>query len=593
MNAEPQDLAPELPPLAVLVVALAQGLGLYGLMELGKADFFDLTAAPWLSACIALLVFAPPVIYLMGRRLRQGGGLLLTALLLAAVAALAAYGGYQTSALALFDTDGALAAQTWLGIFLLVKLSLPFLQTLLDAKAGRAASALDYASLFRNAWYNTVTVIEGAVFTGIVWLILALWMGLFSILDISIIKDVITEASVVIPLTTVAFGQGVYLVQRHKRYIQAMLSPILGSLAFLLPLALLVVASFLAMLPFTGLTPIWNTGHAGILLILAAALLILFFNAAYGDGHAAQAPYPVTVSRLVRLLVWAIPALAALAGWALYLRVEQYGWTVERIQAAVITVIIGYYGLGYALSGLRSKRWFAGIAQVNILGAWLVLGTTVVLLSPLAYSGKLAVADQLARLEKGLTTPEEIDTRFLRFDTGRAGVTVLQTWAAEEGNTLLAKRADEALSSENRWSLTQAQETPLEEQLPTMLQGLGEEEPALSDEQISALAQWIQQEQGDFSRICLRDEENFAPCKILYGNLDDDAENELLLLPLFDSQTPYLRFTEGQWQVDGTAIQDLFALPSHSEDKQHHLSRQTFTVLEANGQHYLLTPNRP
>src|SRR5690606_11783677 len=102
----------------------------------------------------------------------------------------------------------------------------------------------------------------------------------------------------------------------------------------LLPLVAFILVIFLGTLPFTGLENLWDTGYASELLLWLAAVLLFFFNAvvAENDNLAMNA----WLRRLVLLAIVLVPINSLLAGWALGLRVEQYGWTVERLWALFV-----------------------------------------------------------------------------------------------------------------------------------------------------------------------------------------------------------------------------------------------------------------
>jgi len=61
-------------------------------------------------------------------------------------------------------------------------------------------------------------------------------------------------------------------------------SLLLVLLSWLLPVAVLLVGGFLARLCVSGLTALWETGHATALLLTASAVLIILINATFQSG---------------------------------------------------------------------------------------------------------------------------------------------------------------------------------------------------------------------------------------------------------------------------------------------------------------------
>src|SRR5690606_2556383 len=122
--------------------------------------------------------------------------------------------------------------------------------------------------------------------------------------------------------------------------------------SWLLPLLAAILLGFLASLPLVSLEPLWNTRSPATLLLAAAALLVFLINSSYQDGDAEW-----TASRIRRYAVvlgaLELLPLAGLAAWAVWLRVDQYGWTVERILAAAVVLLVAGYALGYAVAVLR------------------------------------------------------------------------------------------------------------------------------------------------------------------------------------------------------------------------------------------------
>ena len=164
------------------------------------------------------------------------------------------------------------------------------------------------------------------------------------------------------------------------------------------------------------------------------------------------------MARVVRyartLAALVLVPLVALAGYGLALRAQQYGWTPERIIAGACVVVAACYALGYALAALRPNLDLKWLEPTNIVAAAVIVVVVLALFSPLADPARIAVADQLRRLEGGQVTPEAFDYKFLRFRSGRYGTAALEQLAARtEGPNAatIAERAKQAMSLQTPW----------------------------------------------------------------------------------------------------------------------------------------------
>jgi len=183
----------------------------------------------------------------------------------------------------------------------------------------------------------------------------------------------------------------------------------------------LIVLLFLAALPFMGLKPLWATGKATALMLWLQILLMIFLNAVYQNGRG-DAPYTSWVRTLVRAAVVLLPIYTALCVYALYLRIDQHGWSTDRFWAVLLTFIVGLHVVGYAVAAVRQRNvWMAGMATVNIAIAAVTVALAVMVNSPILDAQRISAASQVARLLDGRTAAAEFDYKYLRFDLGRPG----------------------------------------------------------------------------------------------------------------------------------------------------------------------------
>jgi hypothetical protein len=439
---DPSD-SPSLPMLGTpqggtlrLLLGLLQGVLLYALYRAVQDRAWPATS-PQLFAPFLLLSGFVPLLLISGighlhwrQLVLWGAGAVLL------LAALAWYDGWRNADLplpALADQGGPLAAamhgvsRTIFPSFALLfyaAVGLFIGHTLILAAARDRRRIAAYSTYFDSAWKLAVQLAFSVLFTGVTWLVLTLGVALFELVKLTFLRDLIREAWFSIPVTAFAFACAIHLTDVRPAIVRGIRGLLLVLMSWLLPVIALLVAGFVLSLPFTGLQPLWATRHAASVLLCTAAVLVVLINAAWQQGGDA-----VAVARVVRgaARVGALlPApIVALAGYALMLRVGDYGWTGERVEACACLVVAGCYALGYFAAGLR-PGWLPLIAQVNIVAAFLVLAVLLALFSPLADPARISVASQVARFESGKIDARHFDFGFLRFDGARFGRAALE-----------------------------------------------------------------------------------------------------------------------------------------------------------------------
>jgi hypothetical protein len=306
-----------------------------------------------------------------------------------------------------------------------------------------------YPTHFDVAWKMAVQLALGAAFVGAFWLLLWLGAGLFALIKLDFFRKLIEHEWFAIPVTTLAAAGALHLTDIRPVLVRGVRTLALTLLSWLLPLITMIVSGFLVSLPFTGLAPLWSFGHASALLLVAAAALIILINAAYQDGDAER--LPPKILRLSGSLAAVLPLpLSLIAAYAIYLRVAQYGWTVERIWMAASLLLALGYASGYVAAAVRRGSWLARIESWNFVMSLVALAILVALFTPIASPARISVADQMARLNRGVISPRKFDFQFLRWQGGRYGRDALMTLAASTDD-LTKKMAQTALLEKNRY----------------------------------------------------------------------------------------------------------------------------------------------
>lgn len=442
--------------LGTLVLALLQAFALWALHDAVKSGVWPATDPAALPSLYLVVVVVPLTLWLLFAHRREP-------LLWIFVGALAAFllwsGRYMLEGVtgpvtaATLDEEDAIAGYV-LPLVVAWLIAIPILRVRLET--GRWQG--NYPVLFRSAWRNVLTLAETALFTGVFWVLLALWAGLFSMLGIDFFKVLFADPRFVYPATTFATALAVQLIGKSLRLIDGVLDQLLGLLKWLAPLAGLIVVLFsIALLP--KLPALFASGEKVIdsaVLLALVALTLLLINAAYRDGET-EPEY----GRVLRQALRGVPplltlvALTALA--SVVIRTLDLGLTPSRYWGLVTAVFAVMLSAGYAAAALRSGPWLGDIRRVNFAIALALLAVLVVSLTPFASPIRWSIAHQVARA----TTPVSADERegalrFLRFDSGALGRRALGSLAADS-----ERNVDPVLRAEaKRIEALQSKKTP-------------------------------------------------------------------------------------------------------------------------------------
>lgn len=298
------------------------------------------------------------------------------------------------------------------GLLVMALLMLPWLQRWLNSENEETDG---YAAFHARLWHNGLALLLALLANGLVWLVLALWSALFELLGIAFFSHLFFDTDGFIYLLTgVITALTVVLVRSHGRLIAATRKLLTLVATGLLPLVSLLALLFIVTLPFVGLSAISrHTSAAGVLASLGGLLLLL----AAAVWERERWPYPAALGWLVRLSLIVSPLYALLTAWSLWLRIQQYGWTPERLSGVLVALVLLAGSLGYLYCLLRRPQ---GIGWVNRGLTLLVLALLILLHTPLLDPWRIAVNSQLARYHSGKITVSQLSLSLLA-DSGRRG----------------------------------------------------------------------------------------------------------------------------------------------------------------------------
>jgi hypothetical protein len=416
----------------ILIAALVEGGGLYGLHHAVQAHQWPATDLAWLIALYAAVVFGPLTVQLLAAQVRNR----FTWVIVGAVTGIFFYLGWHqgatqlslTGRFNLISDDFTFAAP----LTVLWLLMLPFAQARLAA--GRWSTP--YPTLFANAWRNKLALAEAALFTGLLWLLLELWQSLFHMLKIEFFRELFDEPVFVYPVTAITFGIALHLIGSIERLTSVVLEQLLNVLKWLAIVAGSLLALFTVALAFklpdlvlSGERPI---GAAWLLWLVAVIVLLL--NAAYRDGSASR-PYPGWIAAALRVTVPLTVIISVTAIYALIVRTQHYGITVERVWGYIVAGAALIYSVGYSIAAFSRGPWMGRIARVNVVVAIALMLVIAVTLTPALAPQRLAADSQFKLILRGSLPAakdrEEWNTPFayLRFQSGTYGVDRLKQLA--------------------------------------------------------------------------------------------------------------------------------------------------------------------
>ncbi|WP_168192890.1 DUF4153 domain-containing protein [Undibacter mobilis] len=526
-----------------LAIGLAQGLFLFGLQQAFANQIWPATNAH-LFASLLMAGFFVPLIAISGLgNLRQRTLAIWLAVATLICVGLASYSIYR---MPIFGV--APPTRVWPLVssqFVVCLAALLFIaDNLVVAGDADRRWIARYPTLFDASWKHGVQAALALLFVSVLWGILFLGAQLFALIKIVWVGRVIAQPLFWIPVTAVGVAYALHVADSRARIVNGARTLVLVLLSWLLPVMTLLAAGFILTIPFTGLDVLWNTKRATAILLTAAGVLVFLINAAYQDGEDETARL-LRYCRAAAAIV--LLPIVALASYALMLRVNQYGWTPDRVIAAALAVVAACYALGYAAAIARTGLSLRWLEPVNVGTAFVIILLFLTLLTPLADPARISVNSQLARLEAGIVTPEKFDYNFLRVKTGRYGADALDAMAKQAYGPVAADNAERV----RRSPFAAARPSwppppPAEKRLAniTMVLPKGAEFPA------SLIQQDWSNDPKRFSlpRCLIAD----AKCEAALVDIDGDGTDEVLLVTVTGGSAVALKRRDDRWQIEGT-----------------------------------------
>lgn len=393
--------------LAMAATGIAGGLAVWALvLHLPEAALNDRLQ---LALTVAVMGFFLELMALSGpvRLVRAAGPSAVVAL---AVTALMLWASLR------FDTvsDFLEAGHPMVALFVICLVGTPFISVRLEH--GRGAWR-DYAALFQTAWTILVRGAAAALFTGVVWGVLGLSDALLNLVGIEVIDRIMDQEPMPFAITGGVMGLALAVAHEWRAYVSPHL--VLRLLRLLVPLVVPVLALFLLAVAVRGMGLLGFGSETALLTAVAiGGVTLVTVSVDRDSAHQVRAR---VLTGGVRVLAVMLLPLAGLATWGIGVRVAAYGWTPERLLAALSVGMVLLYGAAYALAVLRGGDWGRRLRGANIALALLTLALAVLWLTPVLNAERISTRSQLARVLKGETAPETAALWEMTNDWGLAG----------------------------------------------------------------------------------------------------------------------------------------------------------------------------
>lgn len=514
---------PVLPKKLMLLIALLQGLALFVLHEAIEFKFWPHGQPQWLFCFYSLAVVGPLMLLLAleednWRKLVRW---ILPFTLLCGL--LGYYMGLQATPLQHIRMGDLLFA-------FVCTLGIATFKALMYAQQQASGEPFSYSHLFRFSWRNFLTLGLALLFTLSVWGVLMLWAALFKVINIDFFHDLFTERWFYYPVLALAQGFGIIIFRNQAKVIDTITRIQQALMKFLLVILVLVSLLFLTALPFTGLTPLWETGQGSMLILWLQALMLFFLNAVYQDDAAAR-PYPILIHRFIYLGVALLPIYSAIAFYGLSLRVEQYGWSVSRCWGFLLWSFFALFSLGYLWGIIKLRdHWLERLSWVNVRMGLVLLAVMLLINSPLIDFRKISVSSQLNRLANDEVNLTDFDFAYFRYELAHPGYLALQKMKADvaEEHPAIALKIDNLYRNHNETT------TGLDRELFLRALKIYDEEP-LPESLADALHEWIEENHWRATRI-----KNYHLVRV---DLNKDGFDDYVLLHTDKNYTSGTLFT--------------------------------------------------
>lgn len=288
--------------------------------------------------------------------------------------------------------------------------------------------SIRYADVHGHLWANALMLAASLLFAGIAFGLAHLLAEMFALVKLGFLRRLLRENWFDAAICGTALGIALGLLRERGAIIAALQRVVMIVLRVLAPVLAVGVFIFLAALPLTGLAPLWETGGTTPIMLGGAIIALILCNAVVDDSEADESRSVLLNACAAALGLFLVP-MVGIAAFSSWLRVAQHGLSPERLWALAFIIVGGIVALGYAVTILGRRGWFARLRRTNLRLVFLLAGVALLLSTPLVGFERIATAHQLHRLATGQVSAEEFDYRALWFEFGPAGQAAIRELA--------------------------------------------------------------------------------------------------------------------------------------------------------------------
>ena len=309
-----------------------------------------------------------------------------------------------------------------------------------------------YRSQFGFSWHNYLSLKLSFIFIGILFGILKLWGALFKVVNIDFFDDLFDSEWFLYPMMSIAFAYAMIMFRTQINAVGAVQRILRALFKLLLPLLVAIAVMFISVLPFTGISTIWDKNFGGSATLLGFSMLTLFFfNAVYQDGI--DTPYREKTSKIIRYATLVIIVFSALSLYGISTRVSQYGLSPDRIWALILAWLTIAYLIAYSvISFFNKEKWPELFGKINSYLAIVIASVCLLLFTPVLNVYKLSADSQYQRFIDNQVPVEQIDFHNLA-RLGNYGLDKLDLIKSHDrikGNDKYIAMIDMAIENKNR-----------------------------------------------------------------------------------------------------------------------------------------------
>lgn len=324
-------------------------------------------------------------------------------------------------------------------LFLLVGL-LPYLQN----RRATGIWSWKAAYIFTQAWNNGVLIYCSLMFSALLFAAFLAALKLAQSLEIDFFKGFTLSTTEFLALIAAGFGLGIAQFRvAPESFLK--LRAIFGKIAQVSAAILIPVSvGFLILVLAVGVARYTQVSALAPVLMPLAVLGLLITNTYLYDNRGKEGRRFLHYAVLMLQPVLVI--LTALACYALYQRIAQYGLTPTRIGGAFVALVLLLHCLGGFASMIFWNRWVEICRRTRSLVTLTAVGVVALSLTPVADPFVLSAASQYRVIASGKVAPEEYDFHYLRRKLGDPGLQALARLRSEPGEasaTVINRKLDE------------------------------------------------------------------------------------------------------------------------------------------------------